>query len=179
MKRAAPPASCLLLSACLFLFSCKDSGARETAENLYIAALDSYTEQQYGKALELVRNARSHDKKFHQARLLEAKILFFDSKEAEAEKQFAALVAKYPSYTEARIWHIRCLILSGGHEAALSELESELSFNTSDWRVYYLYALLGAKTNNYEQRLSMNRKAEAVLGDSACTGENCQKEYGK
>jgi tetratricopeptide (TPR) repeat protein len=99
--------------------------------------------------------------------LLEAKILFFDGKEAEAEKRFAGLVSKYPSYTEARIWHIRCLILSGRYDAALLELENELAFNSTDWRVYYLYALLGAKTNNYEQRLAMNRKAETVLSDSA------------
>jgi hypothetical protein len=30
-----------------------------------------------------------------------------------------------------------------------------------------LYALLGQKTNNYEQRLSMNRKAETALAESA------------
>jgi tetratricopeptide (TPR) repeat protein len=155
------------LAAAFPICACKNGAVDVRAEKAYLAAVEAYTEQRYDAALEFVRAALRADMNFYQASFLEAKILFFQGNEADAEKLFLRLVQKYPSYTEARIWHIRCLVISGQNGKALSKLEEELSFNNTDWRVYYLYALLGQKTNNYEQRLSMNRKAETALTESA------------
>jgi tetratricopeptide (TPR) repeat protein len=157
------PAAFTLLTIC----ACESGVVGAAAEKLYLAAVEAYTEQRYDAALGFIREALRADKNFYQAAFLEAKILFFQGNEDESERRFLRLVQKYPSYTEARIWYIRCLIISGQNGKALSALEEELSFNNTDWRVYYLYALLGEKTNNYEQRLSMNRKAETALTESA------------
>jgi tetratricopeptide (TPR) repeat protein len=146
---------------------CKNEGGKDTAEKTYLAAVEAYAEEHYERAMELIRKVRRLDKRFYQAVFLEAKILFFQGKEAEAESLFHELIKKYPSYTEARIWYIRCLIISGQNEKAVYRLEEEISFNSTDWRVYYLYALLGQKSDNHEQRLSMNRKAEMALTESA------------
>jgi tetratricopeptide (TPR) repeat protein len=168
MKRTVRYCFCFfVLPAAFSISACKNEAADARAEKTYLAAVEAYAEQQYDAALEFARAALRTDKNFYQAAFLEAKILFFQGNENEAEKLFLRLVKKYPLYTEARIWHIRCLIISGQNGKALSKLEEELSFNNTDWRVYYLYALLGQKTNNYEQRLSMNRKAEMALTESA------------
>jgi tetratricopeptide (TPR) repeat protein len=168
MKRAVRYCFYLIVLPAAFpICACNNGVADVRAEKTYLAAVEAYTEQKYDAALEFIREARRVDKNFYQADFLEAKIIFFQGNENEAERLFLRLVKKYPSYTEARIWYIRCLIISGQNGKALSKLEEELSFNNTDWRVYYLYALLGQKTNNYEQRLSMNRKAETALTESA------------
>jgi predicted Zn-dependent protease len=157
-----------VLSLCgVFVCACADDDSRRAAETSYISALEAYTEQDFDRALDFTRKAVSLNKRFYQASFLEAKILFFTGKESEARTVFARLVKRYPRYLDARIWYIRCLILGADYDEAVAELDSELSFNTSDWRIYYLYALLGQKTENYEQRLAMNRRAEAALADSA------------
>jgi tetratricopeptide (TPR) repeat protein len=168
MKRTIRDYFCFfVLSAAFSICACNNGSVDLRAEKIYLAAVEAYTEQQYGPALEFIHEARRVDKDFYQVDFLEAKIIFFQGNEDEAERLFLRLIKKYPSYTEARIWYIRCLIISGQNGKALSKLEEELSFNNTDWRVYYLYALLGQKTNNYEQRLSMNRKAETALTESA------------
>jgi tetratricopeptide (TPR) repeat protein len=151
-----------VLSVCV----CKNETDKAAAEKAYLAAVEAYAEQQYGTALEFIGKAKRIDSKFYQADFLEGKVLFFQGKMKEAEECFHELLKKYPSYTEARIWYMRCLIISGENDKVLSMLERELSFNSTDWRIYYLYALLGQKTDNYAQRLSMNRKAEIMLEES-------------
>jgi tetratricopeptide (TPR) repeat protein len=95
------------------------------------------------------------------------KTLFFSGEEAGALELFSRLIKRRPEYTEARLWRIRCLVLTERYGEAAKLLDRELSFNPSDWRPLYLYALLAQKTGDYEKRLSMGRQAETVLGDSA------------
>jgi hypothetical protein len=118
-----PVITVLVLGICV----CESGSGDAGAEKMYLAAVEAYTEEQYGTALEFIKKVQRLDRKFYQAGFLEAKILFFQGKEAEAETQFLRLSKKYPSYTEARIWYIRCLIISGKNEQALSKLEEELS----------------------------------------------------
>jgi tetratricopeptide (TPR) repeat protein len=169
-KKGIPLFAAAIVCLCGFLFFLRGNRSGPEggeAEKNYIAAVDAYTEQRYEDAMNFTRKALETDKNFYQAALLEAKILFFDGRPLEAEKVFSKLVSKYPAYTEARIWHIRCLILQDNRQDAVPLLEKELSFNPGDWRVYYLYALAAQRSNNYEQRLAMNRQAELVLTDSA------------
>ena len=155
-----------MLLACL---SCTNSRQHSdgSAEKVYIAAINAYGSEDYPKALELAQRALKIDKKFYQALFLKAKILFFDNKIEEALRVFSRLAASMPAFTEARLWQIHCQILCQKYDLAEKALEKELSVNHSDWRVYSLYALLGEKTGNYEQRLVMNRRAETILADSA------------
>lgn len=153
---------------CMFSFTFSGCGAHKAeAEKAYIAAVDAYGAEKYEEALVFIRQALVRDRKFYQAEFLEGRILFFTGNEAEAKKTFARLVTRHPEYIEARIWYIRTLILNGEYEKAEGLIEGELSFNTSDWRIYYLYALLAQKQKDYEKRLSMGRHAETALRDSA------------
>jgi tetratricopeptide (TPR) repeat protein len=157
----------ILLALGVMLVSCDGRVRRTEAERLYIAAIDAYTEQQYADSLELVRRAIKLDRNFYQASFLEGRNLFFLDKLDEAEKIFSRLVSRYPAYTEARIWYIRCLILTNDFKTAKELLDKELSFNQTDWRIYSLYSLLAQQTNNFEERIAMNRRAENTLIGSA------------
>ncbi|GHV54707.1 hypothetical protein AGMMS49579_15840 [Spirochaetia bacterium] len=157
-----------MLCICLSVLSgCGGCGASAEAEQAYITAVDAYGAEKYAEALAAARQALSRDRKFYQAEFLEGRILFFTGNEEEARKIFARLVSRHPEYTEANIWYIRTLILNGEYEKAQGLIERELSFNSSDWRIYYLCSLLAQKTGDYEKRLSMGRHAETVLTDSA------------
>jgi tetratricopeptide (TPR) repeat protein len=161
-KRFYFPVLCFVLP---LVFSC-GGNTRADAERIYVAASEAYGAENLEDALDLARRALKLDGRFYQASLLEGKILFFMDRNADSQAVFARLVKKHPSYTEARIWHIRCLILKGDYAAARALLDRELSFNQTDWRIYSLYALLAQKTENYEERLAMNRRAETVLSGS-------------
>ncbi|MDR2136340.1 MAG: tetratricopeptide repeat protein [Treponema sp.] len=165
--------------------------SRDRAEGAYIAAAEAYSQERYAEALEYLRESLRLDPGFYQARLLEGKTLFFQNRMAEAAELFAKLAAKYPEYTEARLWNLRCLVLAASAGNAVSDdaasgnasagdasagdagqeareaLDRELSFNPTDWRVLYLYALLAGNTGDWEKRLSMGRRAETALSDSA------------
>jgi tetratricopeptide (TPR) repeat protein len=147
------------------------------AEGVYVRAAEAYAQEHYTEALEYARESLRINSNFHQARFLEGKILFFQNRLEEARKIFTALGVKYPEYTEARIWMLRCLVLSipekdtPAHEKRVKEaqaaLEKELVFNSTDWRVLYLYALLAGNTGDWEKRLAMGRRAETALSDSS------------
>jgi tetratricopeptide (TPR) repeat protein len=163
------------LILCLVIFTACDPKA-EKAVGAYVAAAEAYGQERYGEALEYARESLRLDSHFYQARLLEGKILFFQDRREEAARVFANLIARHPEYTEARIWNLRCLVLSvtpfgKNQEEAKKEaqgaLDRELSFNPNDWRVLYLYVLFAGNTGDYEKRLAMGRRAETVLSDSA------------
>jgi tetratricopeptide (TPR) repeat protein len=177
-----------------FLSACgsgASSGGKnaDRAEGAYIAAAEAYAQERYAEALEYLRESLRLDPDFYQARLLEGKVLFFQNKMTEAAELFARLAAKHPEYTEARLWNLRCLVMAASPdgtaagsttgttgvagtagkklEDARNALDRELSFNPTDWRVLYLYALLAGNAGDWEKRLSMGRRAEAALSDSA------------
>lgn len=132
----------------------------------YIAAVERYSSGDLAGAMRLAREIIRKDHGFYPARLLEGKILFFSNDLAGAKRTFAALAKKESRYTEARLWYIRTLIASGDNGTARTELDRELSFNTSDWRFYYLYALLARATNENERRIAMLNKAAVYLEES-------------
>ncbi|MDR3191866.1 MAG: tetratricopeptide repeat protein [Treponema sp.] len=154
----------IVLGAAL-LFSCGRN--KGEAERAYLAAVEAYGGENYQEALVQVHRALKADRAFYQAEFLLGKALFFAGEEAGALEVFSRLVKRRPEYTEARLWRIRCLVLAGRHGEAEKLLDRELSFNSSDWRPLYLYALLAQKTGDYEKRLSMGRRAEMTLSDSA------------
>ncbi|MDR1893341.1 MAG: tetratricopeptide repeat protein [Spirochaetales bacterium] len=137
------------------------------AGGLYLAAVEAYVGKNYSEALLLAGQALNRNPGFIQAAFLRGKALFFSDRLGEAQKEFERLASRRPQYTEARIWNIRCLILLGSYDEARRLLEAEIAFNSEDWQTYYLYALLSEKTDDYEQRLYMNRRAEAALTAAA------------
>jgi tetratricopeptide (TPR) repeat protein len=147
------------------LFSCSRRDGE--AERAYLAATEAYRLEDYPEVIGQCRRALETDRGFYQAEFLLGKTLFFSGEEAEALKVFTRLTKKHPEYTEARLWLVRCLVLGGQYGQAAVLLDRELSFNSTDWRALYLYALLAQRTGDYEKRLSMGRQAETALGDSA------------
>ncbi|MBQ9494373.1 MAG: tetratricopeptide repeat protein [Treponema sp.] len=153
----------ILIAMSMIIVSCRKSGE---AEKLYVAALDYYTKNDLQSALNFVKLACKQDSRFYQAQFLESKIYFF-MEEYDASKKIAQkLVKVQPSYTDARLWLIRCCIMQNHYEQAENLLARELSFNASDWRVYYLYSLLARMTQDFDTQLVMLSRAEASLSDS-------------
>jgi tetratricopeptide (TPR) repeat protein len=132
----------------------------------YVAAVEQYSSGDLAGSMRLAREIIRKDREFYPAQLLEGKILFFTDDLAGAKRVFATLARKEPRYTDARLWYIRTLIVSGDNATAQRELDRELSFNTSDWRFYYLYALLARATNESEKRIAMLNKAAVYLEES-------------
>ena len=115
----------LFLILGLLIISCNQKARRIEAEKAYIAAVDAYEDGQFAESLDLVRTAVTLDRNFYQASFLEGKNLFFLEKQEEAERIFTSLVSKHPSYTEARLWQIRCLILKDDFATSQKLLDRE------------------------------------------------------
>jgi hypothetical protein len=178
----------VLFGGVLLLAACAGAERKGRAERAYVADAEAYGRERFAEALDYAGESLKLDPGFYQARFLEGKILFFQNRLEEAEQRFAGLCAQYPEYTEARLWNLRCLVLSlersgvsGGKDIQAgpranpradlkkvqAALDRELSFNPSDWRVLYLYALLAGNAGDWEKKLSMGRQAETALSDSA------------
>lgn len=149
------------------VFSCKEKLSSEETLKLYLSAVDCYTNQEYDQALVYLNLIKQNDSDFYQADFLIGKVLFFKNDLINAEQLFLKLQKKYPEYIEARIWYIRTLIISRQFDKAESELEKQLSFNQTDWRLFYLYSLLEDIRGNMDKKIVMLKRAELAMSDSA------------
>lgn len=148
----------------IFMFiSCKNE---QLSQVYYSKAQEYYSRQEYALALENVTMCLNKNRNFHQAELLKAKIFYFSDNDKESLKILKSLVRKYPEYTEARIWKIRLLISLKQYDIAQLELDKELSFNPTDWRLYYQYSLLADKKEQLDKRLAMLNKALLYISES-------------
>ena len=157
----------LTLLLCSLFSSCNGKITKEESTKLYLSALDSYSQQKYDEASAYLIMLKKHDSKFYQADLLMGKIQFFQNDFLNALITFKKLTKKYPQFLEARIWYIRTLIISEQFDLAKELLETELSFNQTDWRIFYLYSLLEEKQGNIDKKIVMLNRAELALSDSA------------
>lgn len=153
----------VLIFSVLTFASCKNT---ENALIFYTKALDYYQTEDLEKSGEFIDLCIKQDSSFYQAKFLKAKILYFSNNYNKSYNLLYSLVKKYPRYTDARIWKIRLLIALDRLEEAEKELNKELSFNNSDWRVYYQYSLLSDKLAQMDKRLIMLNKAEFFLSQS-------------
>lgn len=151
----------------IFVSSCKEKLSSEETLKLYLSAVDCYTNQEYDQALVYLNLIKQNDSDFYQADFLIGKVLFFKNDLINAEQLFLKLQKKYPEYIEARIWYIRTLIISRQFDKAESELEKQLSFNQTDWRLFYLYSLLEDIRGNMDKKIVMLKRAELAMSDSA------------
>lgn len=157
----------ILLVIIILISSCSNKLSKVEVTKLYLSALDSYSNQNFQEALSYLEIIKKYDSKFYQATFLEGKILFFQGKLDNALSVFQKITKKNPEHIESRIWHIRTLILLDKLEKAEELLEKELTFNQTDWRIYYLYSLLEDRQGNMDQKILMLNRAEMVLSDSA------------
>lgn len=154
----------ILLLDCFLLFSCSN---KNNAESFYVKAVESYSKKDFTAALNFADLTIKSDSSFYQAKLLKAKIFYFENSLEESSLILKKLIKKYPEYTDARIWFIRVLIAQEKYDEAEKYLIKELSFNSGDCRVFYQYGNLCGKLNRLDERLSMYRKAEKLLCENS------------
>ena len=154
----------LVILSVVLLFSCKNR--RGDAEKLYVSAIEYYAKKDLQTALNFVNLACDCNKNFYEAQFLKSKIYFFLKDYEASQKIVTHLVKKHSGHTEARLWLIRCCIMQDNFADAEELLMQELSFNISDWRVYYLYSLLASKKHDMDTQLVMLGRAETALADS-------------
>lgn len=158
-----------ILCSCIFFVSCKNNA---TAEKFYLSAVDSYAEHDFEDALVFLKQAKKQDSSLYQVQYLEGKILFFQNKYEDAAKIFEKLVKKYPQYTDSRLFLIRCNIFLGNLSEAEKKLNQELSFNSTDWRIFYLYSMLYGKQNQLDKQLMMLNRTELAIKDTKKVYDN-------
>ena len=158
-----------ILCSCIFFVSCKNNA---TAEKFYLSAVDSYAEHDFENALVFLKQAKKQDSSLYQAQYLEGKILFFQNKYEDAAKIFEKLVKKYPQYTDSRLFLIRCNIFLGNLSEAEKKLNQELSFNSTDWRIFYLYSMLYGKQKQLDKQLMMLNRTELAIKDTKKVYDN-------
>ncbi|WP_288517494.1 tetratricopeptide repeat protein [uncultured Treponema sp.] len=153
-----------ILLLCSLLFSCSN---RNKVEIFYVKAVEAYSKKDFTAALNFSDLTLKNDSDFYQAKLLKAKILYFENSLEKSFLILKKLIKKYPEYTDARIWFIRVLLAQSKYDEAEKYLIKELSFNSGDCRVFYQYGNLCSKLNRMDERLSMYRKAEELLRENS------------
>ncbi len=154
----------ILFLGCFLFFSCSK---KNDAEVSYVKAVEAYSKKDFTAALNFADLTLKSDSSFYQAKLLKAKIFYFENSLEESFLILEKLIKKYPEYTDARIWFIRILIAQAKYNEAEKYLIKELSFNSGDCRVFYQYGNLCAKQNRLDECLSMYRKAEKLLRENS------------
>lgn len=156
----------LFLTLFAFLVtSCKNE--KESLEKLYLSAVDSYSTREFDKALFYLKGAAKIDKNNSHVNFLSAKIYFFQQDYDTCKKLLDKVIKNNPEFTEARIWRIRCKIISKDYEGAKKELDNELKWNMTDWRIFYLYSLLSKNLDKLDDQLVMLKNAEFCLQDAS------------
>lgn len=145
---------------------CRAKNSTNTYD-LYLSALESYSQKDFSETLASCDSIIKNDKSFFQAELLRVKALCFLCDFETAEESIESLVKRVPQYTDARLWHIRLLILQEKFEQVAPLLEKELSLNETDWRIHYLKGLLDSRNENYSGQLVSLQQAERALSDGA------------
>ena len=151
MKKSVVILICIIIVP--FLFSCHRNN--DSSAKLYLSALEEYSHKNFDEALNILSIAKKAGSTSPQMDFLTAKIYFFQNKYSESSGILEKLQKSNPEFTEARIWKIRCDIVSGNYDLAKEELDRELEINMTDWRVFYLYALLCQKTGKIDEQLIM------------------------
>lgn len=143
--------------------SCKHTG---NAEKFYLTAVNFYAKEDLDSSLLYLEKSLKQDKSFYQAMFLEAKVYFMKGDYEKSYSITKKLIKTYPQFTDARLWNIRNLIYLEQYENAEKSIISEISFNNTDWRVYYLYSLLYSKQEQIDLELTMLNRSELALQDS-------------
>ena len=157
----------LLISLFVFLvISCSPKYTEEDLIKLYLTALNFYSNEELEESKEYINMILQQDKNFYQAEFLLGKINFFQDNLINSKNIFYKLQRKYPEYIESKIWYIMTLILLKEYNQAQIVLDKSLSFNQTDWRIYYLYSLLETYRENYDKKIAYLKQAEECLRDS-------------
>jgi Flp pilus assembly protein TadD len=149
-----------LLAACGAVTACSSGTPSRADLDAYVGARDLYLRGSVDQAAALVSRIHSRSRGFHQARLLEGKILFFKGNMNEAERAFRQLVQGRPGYAEAQLWLLRCLQAQGKRQEAETILDEALTLNPGDPRLLHLAGMLRLSADDISGALGFFRRSE-------------------
>ncbi len=169
--RLSQAASFCVLAAVIATITIGCSGSKPSPADVdaYLNARDLYLHGSVDQAAAVVSRIGSRSRSFHQARLLEGKILFFKGNMVDAEKIFRALTERLAGYAEAQIWLLRALQAQGKTAEAETMLDHALELNPGDPRLLYLAGMLRLGANDINGALDFFRRAQGYGTELAQT----------
>jgi tetratricopeptide (TPR) repeat protein len=149
-----------LSAACAAIAACSSGTPSRADLDAYVRARDLYLRGSVDQAAALVGRIDSRSRGFHQARLLEGKILYFKGDMKESERAFRQLMQGRPGYAEAQLWLLRCLQAQGKTREAESILDGALTLNPGDPRLLHLAGMLRLSADDIDGALGFFRRSE-------------------
>jgi tetratricopeptide (TPR) repeat protein len=146
--------------AAIALAGCAPVNPSSADLDAYVKARDFYLRGSIDQAAGLVSRIESRTRGFHQARLLEGKILFFKGDTQNSEQVFRDLAKRQPGYTEAQLWLIRSLQAQGKTKDAESLLDEVLELNPGDPRFLHLAGMLRLGADDIHGALAFFRRSQ-------------------
>ena len=148
------------LLAAAALGGCAPAKPSSAELDAYVKARDLYLRGSVDQAAGLVSHIESRTRGFHQARLLEGKILFFKGDLEDSEQVFRALTRRLPGYTEAQLWLIRSLQAQGKTKEAECLLDAVLELNPGDPRFLHQAGMLRLGGDDIRGALAFFRRSQ-------------------
>lgn len=155
---------CLALIACAASSCASGKPSREDLDT-YLKARDLYFQGDIGAASAALARIQSRGQRFHQARLLEAKIQFFQNDWEGARSILEKLLAAHPAYPEAELWLIRTLQAAGDVERAEERVDAALEFDPANPRLLHAAGLLKLEAGEIDEALGLFKRAEEFSSD--------------
>jgi len=133
--------------------------------DVYIKARDLYLRGAVDQAAQLVSHINGRTSGFHQARLLEGKILYFKGDMTGSEHIFRELTRRLSGYTEAQLWLLRSLQAQGRTREAEDLLDAILELNPGDPRFLHQAGMLRLAGDDIGGALAFFRRSQEYSVD--------------
>lgn len=156
--------------ALVFASSCTRDDSMSDAElSAYARAKERYLQGDYESAIQAIEEERFTCRRGHQALLLEAKSELLRGNPGRSESILRALLARYPRYTEAELWHARTLLAEGKTEEAERAIERAMRWNPDDPRLLALMASLQKAKKDYPKAFEYSLRAADFADETGKT----------
>jgi len=165
------------VSAVFFIILSNPGPPDETELELYFRAVNAYEEGKLDLVISLTDILAEKNPTFHQARLLQAKALFFSERWEDAAVSLQALMKDIENYNEAGIWLMRVRIQQGDLKAAALQGENMLSKAPEDPRILGLLARIAFIENDYQKSIEYYNRAILFEEDLAINRIELAKIY--
>jgi len=153
------------LLATAMIAGCTPAKPSSADLDAYVKARDLYLRGSVDQAARLVSHIESRTHGFHQARLLEGKILFFKGDMKDSEQVFRDLTERLPGYTEAQLWCLRSLLAQGKTKDAESLLDAALELNPGDPRFLHQAGMLKLAGDDVRGALAFFRRSQEFAAE--------------
>jgi len=164
---ARPEPWCIVMLFVLLSGACSNTSPAPADVENYLAARDFYYQGDLDQATDMLGRIRSRGQRFHPARMLEAKILFFRGNWIDARRILERLLRTRPNYPEAELWLIRTMQAEGELEGAESRLREALEYDPGNPRLLHLAGLLKLEKGDMDAALELLGRAKDFSSELA------------